>query len=162
MVIVGLILLIVGVVVLMDMGLSSSGVTDVHLLGWHLGSMGPGRILLLGAAIGVVLTLGLVSVLSGQRRARRHRRDRDRTIAGTRAENKRLAAQLDEQSKATDAAAAGEADQDQPRGRMVETGDVDAYPSETRRTGADYVLGAKYPQETTAVHTPPAPPNAND
>ncbi|MDX6204556.1 MAG: hypothetical protein QOF39_613, partial [Frankiales bacterium] len=32
MVIIGLVLLIVAVVVLMDMGLSSSGVTDVHLL----------------------------------------------------------------------------------------------------------------------------------
>lgn len=162
MVIIGLILLIVGVVVLMDMGLSSNGVTDVHLLGWHLGSMGPGRTLLLGTAIGVVLTLGLLSVLSGQRRARRHRRDRDRTIAGTRAENKRLAAQLDEQAKAADAAAADQAEQQPPRGRMADAGDVDAYPSESRSAGADYVLGAKYPQETSAASTPPAPPRGND
>jgi hypothetical protein len=162
MVIIGLILLIVGVVVLMDMGLSSNGVSDVHLLGWHLGSMGPGRMLLLGTAIGVVLTLGLVSVLSGLRRARRRRRDRDRTIAGTRAENKRLAAQLDEQSKAAEAAAAAEAEQQSRRARMMDTADVDAYPSESRRAGADYVLGAKYPQETSAANTPPAPPAGSD
>jgi hypothetical protein len=155
MVIIGLILLIVGVVVLMDMGLSSSGVTDVHLLGWHLGSMGPGRTLLLGTAIGVVLTLGLLSVLSGLRRGRRRRRERDRTIAGTRAENKRLSAQLDEQSQATRAAAEQES-----RGRLVETGEVDAYPAEAD-TGADYVLGAKYPHSTAATSTPPAPPASN-
>lgn len=155
MVIIGLILLIVGVVVLMDMGLSSNGVTDVHLLGWHLGSMGPGRTLLLGTAIGVVLTLGLLSVLSGLRRARRLRRERDRTIAGTRAENKRLSAQLDEQSRATRA----EAEQEQ-RGRLVETGDADAYPAETD-AGGEYVLGAKYPHNTAATSTPPAPPAGN-
>jgi hypothetical protein len=158
MVIIGLVLLIVAVVVLMDMGLSSSGVTDVHLLGWHLGAMGPGRVLLLGTAIGVALTLGLVSVLSGLRRARRRRRDRDRTIAGTRAENKRLAAQLDEQARATRTENAAEAEHESTRGQLVETGSVEAYPSERNRAGADYVLGAKYPQETSSTRTPPAPP----
>lgn len=161
MVIIGLVLLIVAVVVLMDMGLSSSGVTDVHLLGWHLGSMGPGRVLLLGTAIGVALTLGLVSVLSGLRRARRRRRDRDRTIAGTRAENKRLAAQLDEQARATRTENAAEAEHESTRGQLVETGSVEAYPSERNRAGADYVLGAKYPQETSSTRTPPAPPAGN-
>ncbi len=152
MVIVGLILLIAGVVVLMDMGLSSSGPTDVHLLGWHLGTMGPGRVLLLGTAIGVVLTLGLASILLGQRRSRRRRKDRDRTIAGTRAENKRLASQLeDEQSaRATETKEGSRAE--------LTTGDVDAYPTEGR-VGADYVLGAKYPQETSAANTPPVPPS---
>jgi hypothetical protein len=155
MVIIGLILLIVGVVALMDMGLTSNGTTDVHLLGWHLGSMGPGRTLLLGTAIGVVLTLGLLSVLSGLRRGRRLRRERDRTIAGTRAENKRLSAQLDEQSRAARAAAEQES-----RGRLDETGDVDAYPTEPDNE-ADYVLGAKYPHSTSASSSPPAPPAGN-
>jgi hypothetical protein len=155
MVIIGLILLIVGVVALMDMSLTSSGPTDVHILGWHLGSMGPGRTLSLGTAIGVVLTLGLLSVLSGLRRGRRLRRERDRTIAGTRAENKRLAAQLEEQSRAARAAAEQES-----RGRVAESDGVDAYPAETN-TGADYVLGAKYPHSTSAASTPPAPPAGN-
>ena len=158
MVIVGLILLIVGVVVLVDMGLSSSGTTDVHLLGWHLGTMGPGRVLLLGTAIGVVLTLGLLSVLSGQRRVRRHRRESRKTLAGTREENKRLAAQLEE-SRAAEAAATAVPDSTH---RARPDDDVDAYPTEERRAGADYVLGAKYPQETAAANTPPTPPAAHE
>lgn len=161
MVIVGLILLIVGVVVLVDMGLSSSGTTDVHLLGWHLGTMGPGRVLLLGTAIGVVLTLGLLSVLSGQRRVRRHRKESRKTLAGTREENKRLAAQLEE-SRAAEAAATAVPDSTQRARADDADDDVEAYPTEERRAGADYVLGAKYPQETAAANTPPSPPAAHE
>lgn len=159
MVIIGLVLLIVGVVVLMDMALSSHGSVDVHLLGWHLGVMGPGRVLLLGTAIGVVLTLGLISVLSGQRRSRRRRRERDRTIAGTRAENKRLTSRLEEEQAKAAKAEPTPASRD--AGGVVSSGDVDAYPSDGRGSGADYVLGAKYPHETAAASTPPAPPTDN-
>jgi hypothetical protein len=162
MVILGVLLIVVAVIVLVDMGVASNGTTDVHVLGWHLGTMGPGRVLLIGAAIGVVLTLGMVMVLSGQLRSRRKRRARDKTIAGTRAENKRLAAQLEEQQ----ARAAGSvAETAQPAAAsangQVSTGDVEAYPAEAAYPPAgEYVLGSRYPHETSAANTPPSPPNA--
>ncbi len=52
MVILGVVLLVIAAIVLVDMGATSHGTTDLHLLGWHLGNAGPGRVLLLG-----VLTL---------------------------------------------------------------------------------------------------------
>jgi hypothetical protein len=167
MVILGVVLLVVAAVVLVDMGVASHGTMDVHLLGWHLGSYGPGRVLGLGALIGVALTLGLVLVLSGQLRSRRRRRERDKTIKGTRAENKRLAAQLEQQQAASAAAAPMPAEPARHFGRHhevdhddhhVSTGDVDAYPAEAYPEGAEYVLGSRYPHETSAVPTPPAPP----
>jgi hypothetical protein len=147
MVIIGVLLLVGAVVVLVDMGVASKGTTDVHLLGWHLGNAGPGRVLLLGTAIGVVLTLGLMLVLSGQLRSRRRRRERDRTIKGTRAENKRLAAELEEQRAVV-----------VPAPEPVAATAVDTSPAEAYPEGADYVVGSRYPHETTAAHTPPAPP----
>jgi hypothetical protein len=153
MVIIGVLLLVAAVVVLIDMALASDGVVNVHLFGWHPGGLGPGRFLLLGAIIGVVGTLGVISILAGQARARRRRKESKRNLQGTREENKRLAAELDEQR----ARAAAEASS--PAGQVT-TGDDAAYPSERRadsdRAGADYVLGAKYPHDTTG--TPPAPP----
>lgn len=148
MVIIGVLLIVVAAVVLVDMGVASSGTTDVHLLGWHLGTTGPGRFLLLGTAIGIVLTLGLTMVLSGQLRSRRKRRERDRTIRGTRAENKRLAAELEEQRAVVVP----------PAGRPAPA--TDAYPSRPEPEGVEYVLGASYPHGTAAAHTPPAPPDA--
>lgn len=166
MVILGVLLLVVAAVVLVDIGVASHGAMDVHLLGWHLGSYGPGRILVLGALIGVALTLGLMLVLSGQLRSRRRRRERDKTIKGTRAENKRLAAQL-EQQQATpgDAPAAAPAQPARHLGRHhddthVSTGNVDAYPAEPDPQGAEYVLGSRYPHETSVAQTPPAPPSS--
>jgi uncharacterized membrane protein len=157
MVIIGVILLIAGVIALVDMGVSSSGTTNVHILGWHLGLMGPGRVLLLGTVIGVVLTVGLFSVLSGLRRSRRRRRDRDKTIRGTRAENKRLAAQLEE-TRAAAPVEATPAAASPPTGQVT-TGSVDAYPAGSDyRAGSEYVVGSPYPQGTAAVNTPPAPP----
>jgi uncharacterized membrane protein len=158
MVILGVLLIVVAVIVLVDMGVASNGTTDIHVLGWHLGTMGPGRVLLIGAAIGVVLTLGLVLVLSGQLRSRRKRRSRDKTIAGTRAENKRLAAQLEEQE-----ARAAEATS-RPTGAngQVSTGDVEAYPAEAAYPpGAEYVVGSRYPHETPVASTPPSTPNGS-
>ncbi|MDX6256217.1 MAG: hypothetical protein QOJ11_2551 [Frankiales bacterium] len=159
MIFIGLLLLIIGVVALVDTGVSSSGTADIHVLGWHLGTLGTGRVLLLGAAAGAVIALGLFSVLSGQLRSRRRRRDRDRTIARTRDENKRLAAQLEEEQKRRAETVQETAPERSPR--VVSTGDVDAYPSETGRGGADYVLGGKYPRESSAASTPPAPPANN-
>ena len=166
MVIIGVLLLVAAVVVLVDMVVASNGSASVHLFGWHLGSAGPGRMLLLGAAVGVVLTLGLMLVLSGQLRARRKRRERDRTLKGTRAENERLTAQLEAQQAA---AAVPEPIEHDSRHHLrrhahdtVTTGVVDAYPAEARPEGADYVLGSRYPQETSAAHTPPAPPDSRD
>ncbi|MDX6223326.1 MAG: hypothetical protein QOD91_2380 [Frankiales bacterium] len=157
MIVIGLLLLIIGLVALVDMGVSSSGTADIHLLGWHLGTLGTGRVLLLGAAAGAVIALGLFSVLSGQMRSRRRRRDRDRTIARTRDENKRLAAQLEDEQRRN----AESVEETSRSPRVVSTGDVDAYPTETRRAGADYVLGGKNPRETSAASTPPAPPANN-
>ena len=169
MVILGVLLLVVAAVVLVDIGVASHGTTDVHLLGWHLGTYGPGRILVLGALIGVALTLGLMLVLSGQLRSRRKRRERDKAIKGTRAENKRLAAQL-EQQQASSVEPVDEVDPVKPSGRHhvahdtrhdgthVSTGDVDAYPADADPQGAEYVRGSRYPQETPVAQTPPAPP----
>lgn len=97
MVVIGLILLVVGVAALIDMALSSTGTTSVQLLGWQLGTFEPGWVLLMGTAIGAVLMLGLMSVLSGQRRGRRRYRQRERALASKNAENRLLAAQLEEQ-----------------------------------------------------------------
>ncbi|BEP12846.1 hypothetical protein acdb102_11570 [Acidothermaceae bacterium B102] len=168
MVILGVLLLVVAAVVLVDIGVASHGTMDVHLLGWHLGTYGPGRLLVLGALIGVALTLGLMLVLSGQLRSRRKRRARDKTIKGTRAENKRLAAQL-EQQRVTGADAVAAAEPGGHAGRHhdarhdddthVSTGDVEAYPAEPSSQGAEYVLGSRHPQESARAHTPPAPPS---
>ena len=155
MVILGVLLLVVGAVVLVDMGATSNGTVDLHVLGWHIGTMGPGRALLIGAAIGAVLAFGLVFVLSGQRRSRRRRRDRDKTIAGTRAENRRLAAELEAQKARAHEAEVARADE-----TAAERDRAEAYPTEDRRGGAEYVLGSKYPQDasTSTGTTPPAPP----
>lgn len=166
MVVVGLILLVAGVVALIDMGASSHGSNSVHLLGWHLGAMGPGRLLLLGVAIGAVLMLGLVSALAGQRRARRRNRAGARTVARTRAENKRLTEELAEQRAQAPSAARDDEqrqvppldDDREPEHVQVSTGTVDAYPAEAYPAGAEYVLGSRYPQESSAGSTPPMPP----
>ncbi len=100
MVVVGLLLLIVGGVALVDIALSSDGTTSLHVLGWHLGQAGPGVMLLIGVGIGVVLVLGLVSVLSGQRRSVRKNRRQRRALAGKDEENRRLTEQLRAQQKA--------------------------------------------------------------
>lgn len=97
MVVIGLLLLVVGVVALIDIALSSTGTTAVQLFGWQLGTFKPGWVLLIGTAIGAVLMLGLVLVLSGQRRGRRRYRQRERALASKNAENRLLAAQLEEE-----------------------------------------------------------------
>src|SRR3954453_23554388 len=163
MVILGVLLIVAAAVVLVDMGVVSKGTTDVHLLGWHIGVVGPGRYLLLGAAIGVVLTFGLMLVMSGQLRARRKRRERDRTIKGTRAENKRLAQELEEQRAVV--APTGETTVPADEAGNVTEREVardtrDVRPAEPYPEGAEYVLGSRYPQGTSAVHTPPAPPES--
>jgi len=164
MVIVGVLLMVAAAVVLVDMGVVSKGTTDVHLLGWHIGAMGPGRYLLIGTAIGAVLAFGLALVMSGQLRSRRRRRERDRMIKGTRAENRRLAQQLEEQravvvppaETAAPAAAAPAADTE----RDARADSKDVRPAEPYPEGAEYVLGSRYPQGTSAVQTPPAPPDS--
>ena len=166
MVILGVLLLVVAAVVLVDIGVASHGTMDVHLLGWHLGTYGPGRLLVLGALIGVALTVGLVLVLSGQLRSRRKRRERDKTIKGTRAENKRLAAQLQQQqASGTESVAVAEPVKRSGRHHdthhddtHVSTGDVDAYPAEPYPQGAEYVLGSRHPQEPAPAETPTPPP----
>ena len=152
MVILGVVLLVAAAVVLVDAAVTTNGTLDLHVFGWHLGAVGAGRALLLGAAVGVVLTLGLVSVLAGQARALRKRRERNRAIKGTTNENRRLAAELDAQK-----ARAAEAENATRETRVPRDGD--AYPSEERRGGAEYTLGAKYPQDEGAAITPPAPPS---
>jgi hypothetical protein len=127
LVMLGVVLLVVGVVALVDGGLTSNGTTDVHLLGWHIGTMGPLRTVGLGAIAGFVIGMGVMSVLAGQRRSMRIRRDQRRTLRGTREENRRLNAALDEKQAHVEAAAAAE-----PVGPDVRAGDVDAYPNEGR------------------------------
>jgi hypothetical protein len=157
MVILGVVLLVAAVVVLVDMALTTNGTLDVHVLGWHVGTMGPTRALLLGAAVGVVLTLGVVAILGGQARALRKRRERNRAIKGTTAENRRLAAELEAQK-----ARAHEAEVTRAEETAAERdrADADAYPDESRRGGAEYVLGSKYPHDasTSTPTTPPSPP----
>jgi hypothetical protein len=159
MVILGVLLIVAASVVLVDMGVVSKGTTDVHLLGWHIGTAGPGRFLLLGTAIGVVLTLGLMLVMSGQLRSRRKRRERDKAIKGTRAENKRLAQELEEQ-RAVIVPAAETAAPVATTERDRSSDPQEVRPAEAYPEGADYVLGSRYPQGTAAVHTPPAPPES--
>ena len=123
-------------------------------------TVGPGRFLLLGTAIGVVLTLGLMLVLSGQLRARRKRRERDRTIKGTRAENERLAQQLEEQRAVIVPPAEPQESDAATREADAAAQRRDVAPAEAYPEGAEYVLGSRYPQGTSAAHTPPAPPEA--
>jgi len=145
LVMIGVVLLVVGVVALVDGGITSSGTTDVHLLGWHIGTMGPMRTAGLGAIAGFVICLGLLSVLSGQRRSMRIRREQRRTLRGTREENRRLSAALDEKQARVEAAAASD-----PAAREVRTGDVDAYPAEGR-----HAASADVPAESVPTTPPP-------
>jgi len=149
MVILGVILLVAGAVALVNMALTSNGSLDVHVLGWHLGILGPGRVLLLGAAIGCALTLGLVFVLAGLQRSRRRRRERERALKGTKAENERLAAQLEEQQARAEQADASD-DDEAERVRVLPANEAAAddgvYPAEAGR-------GA-----TSAGYTAPPPP----
>jgi hypothetical protein len=160
MVILGVLLMVAAAVVLVDMGVVSKGTTDVHLLGWHIGMVGPGRYLLIGTAIGAVLAFGLTMVMSGQLRSRRKRRERDRTLKGTRAENQRLAQQLEEQRAVVVPPAEPTAPAATAHERDVAADARDDRPAEAYPEGAEYVLGSRYPQGTSAVHTPPAPPES--
>lgn len=158
MVILGVVLLVAAVVVLVDMALTTNGTLDVHVLGWHMGTMGPGRALVLGAAVGAVLSLGVVSILGGQARALRKRRERNRALKGTTAENRRLAAELEAQKARAHEAEATRADETAAERDRAE---ADAYPEENRRGGAEYVLGSKYPHDSSTSTTPPAPPTTS-
>lgn len=158
MVILGVLLLVIGAVALVNMAATSSGTVDLHLLGWHIGTMGPGRALLTGAAIGAVLALGVVSVLGGQARSLRKRRERNRVIKGTTAENRRLAAELEAQKARAHEAEVARADE---TAAARDRADADAYPEEDRRGGAEYVLGSKYPHDASSSTTPPTPPAAS-
>jgi uncharacterized protein HemX len=122
--------------------------------------MGAGRALLLGAAVGVVLALGLGLILSGQARSLRKRRERNRTLKGTNAENRRLAAEREAQKARAHEAEVARADEAATEADRAEASEADraaAYPDENRRGGAEYVLGSKYPQDSSAT-TPPSPP----
>ena len=83
MIILGVVLLVAAAVVLIDTALTTDGTLDVHVFGWHLGAMGPGRALVLGAIIGAVLAVGAMAVLGGQARSLRKRRERNRYYGKT-------------------------------------------------------------------------------
>jgi hypothetical protein len=94
MVVLGLLLLIVAAAALIDIALASNGTTSLHVLGWHISQVRTGGTLLIGAAIGAAIVLGLVAIMYGLRRGRRRKLSQRQALALQQEENQRLADEL--------------------------------------------------------------------